>query len=898
MNTKNWTYSTIGEISKNLNTNIKNGLESSAVVDLKKQYGENTFDKQKGLGIFGKILSQFKSPLIFILLIAGIFTIVVGEYTDAIVIFLALSVNSIIGTLQENKASQAFDKLVKSQQKHATVVRDGKKAIILAKDLVIGDVVILDTGMYVPADMRLFEEKNILINESILTGEWVGVPKSLEAIDTSKKLTLSNQVNMAWMGTLISAGYGKGIVVEVGSTTEIGKIAKSLNDIKEEKTPIKRNIEKLSKFLTIIIGASLIIIFVLGILRGEPVFEMVLVAIAVAVAAMPEGLPVAVTSVLAVGMGAILKKGGLVRNLLAAETLGSTTVILTDKTGTITQAKMSLVEVFTSDSLENKTGNILNQGDNKELLKMAVLSSDAFIEEGEGAPDKLMVRGRPLEKAIVVAGLEVGLSQKELFDKNKRIDLLSFESKNGFSASLNKGEKSGENKFFISGMPELILENAKYIYKNGVEKKITKKDIEKFTKIQEQKSSEGMRFTALAYKKVDWEKIPEGHKKNSKKLVEEVVIVGLLAFNDPIRPNAKDAIKVAIGAGTRVIMITGDNPNTAKKIATEVGIMKKGNQLLTGPEVEEMSDEELSKALKNTSVFARMAPDQKLRISRILQKEGEVVAMTGDGVNDAPALQGADIGIAMESGTEVAKEASDLVLLDGDFSVITYAIEEGRRIIDNLKKIVGYLLSTSFSEVFLIGGALAFGMPLPLLPAQILWANMIEEGLMNFAFVFEPGEKDLMKRNPRSSRTKNILTKEVKSLITIVGLVTGIFLLAIYWLVMQFNLSIEEVRTIMFAVVSVDTVFFAFSFKALDKPIWKENIFSNKYLLFSWGTSLSLLLVALFFPPIKNMLSLTTLNGPELLFLLGVGILNLFIIEITKYFVFERVNKKAKLKLA
>ena len=886
--TKKTSLLTLDKLCKKLNTDIKNGLNNSNIISLQKKYGKNVFEEKDTLGIVGKILIQFRNPLIFLLLIAGVFTLIVGEYADALVIFLALMVNTIIGTLQENKASKAFEKLSNSQQKHATVIRDGKKSIILAENLVPGDVVILKTGMYVPADIRIFKEKNLLINESVLTGEWVGVPKSAQDLEKIKNINLAKQTNMAWMGTLVSAGYGKGIVVEIGNNTQIGQIAKSLNHIEEEKTPIKKNIEKLSKFLSLIILFALVTIFTLGIFRGEPVFEMVLVAIAVAVAAMPEGLPVAVTSVLAVGMSSILKKGGLVRNLLAAETLGSTTVILTDKTGTITEAKMSLVEIFTASSVINKDEKKLDQGDNRELLRMAVLSSDAFVEEGEESPDKLIVRGRPLEKAIVVAGLESGLSQEELFKENKRIDLLSFESKNGFSASLNKSEDNKKNRLFISGMPELILENSKYIYKNGKERRITKKDLENFAEIQKNKSGEGMRFTALAYKKVGWKKIPETGKRNSKKIVSEVVFVGLLAFNDPIRSNAKDAIKTAKEAGARVIMITGDNPNTARKIATEVGIMRKNGQVLTGVEVENMNDIQLLKELKKTNVFARMAPSQKLRISNILQKEDEIVAMTGDGVNDAPALQGANIGIAMESGTEVAKEASDLILLKGDFSVITSAIKEGRRIIDNLKKIVGYLLSTSFSEVFLIGGSLALGLPLPILPTQILWSNMIEEGLMNFAFVFEPGEKDLMKRDPRSSRTKNILTKKVKNLIWIIGFVTGIFLIFLYWLIMQFNLRIEEVRTIMFVAVSIDTIFFALSFKALDKPIWKENLLSNKYLLFSWTVSILLLLVALFFPPIKNMLSLTTLNGPELLFLLGVGVCNLFIIEITKYFVFEK----------
>ncbi len=882
MKKQNWYLLSAEDVAKQLNTDVENGLKNESVSTLRKKYGENSFEKKKNWGILEKILFQFKSPLILILLVAGVATIFLKEYTDTIVIFLALLINTIIGTFQENKASKAFEELNKSQQKYATVIRGGKKGIILAKDLVKGDLVILEAGMYVPADVRLVKEKNLLINESFLTGEWANMPKDSEQIK-KKELSIIEQSNMVWMGTLISAGYGKGIVVEIGNNTQIGQIAKSLTEIEEEKTPIKENLEKLARYLTQLVVISLVVIFILGLLRGESVSEMILISIAVAVAVIPEGMPAAVTSVLAVGMSAILKKGGLVRNLLAAETLGSTTVILTDKTGTITEAKMRLEEIFTYESLNSHKTEI-DVGDNKILLEMAVVSSDAFVEMGE----ELVVRGRPLEKAIVLAGLRVGVSQSELFKKNKRIDLLGFESKNGFSASLNEFKKSSLNKLIISGKPELILEKSTYIYIDGKEEKITPEIIKKFVKIQAKKGGEGMRLTAIGYKKTDWGNIPEKEKTNAKDILENIVLVGFMAFEDPIRLNAKSAIKTVTGAGARVIMVTGDNPNTAEKIAKEVGIMKKGGRVLTGTDIEKMKDKELWEALKTTNVFARMIPSQKMRLSNLLQKNGEVVAMTGDGVNDAPALQSADIGIAMDSGTEVAKEASDLILLEGDFSVITYAIEEGRRIIDNLKKIIGYLLSTSFSEIFLIGGSLAMGFPLPILPAQILWSNIIEEGLMNFAFVFEPGESDLMKRDPRSVRSKNILSSKIKKMVTITSIVTGMFLLLLYWFLSQFNLKIEEVRTMMFAALSIDSIFFALSIKSLHKPIWKENLFSNKYLILALAFSIFFLLIALFFDPIQKMLSLTDLNGIELLSLMGIGLFNLFVIEITKYIVFER----------
>ncbi len=886
-----WHFLKPEEIAKKLKTDLKKGLSYEDIIKFQNKYGKNSFEKKGDFGILGKIFVQFKNPLILILFVAGLATLFLGEYTDSFVIFLALIVNTGIGTFQENKASKAFEKLNESQQKFTTVIREGRKNVVPVSELVPGDLVIIEAGAYVPADIRLIEEKNMLVNEAVLTGEWVGVPKSV--VTENKKIKKEGlQSNMIWMGTLISGGYGRGIVVATGDKTQIGQIATSLANVEEEKTPIKENIEKLARFLTVLVVASLILIFILGVFRGESITSMVLISIAVAVAVMPEGLPAAVTSVLAVGMSAILKKGGLVRNLLAAETLGSTTVILTDKTGTITEAKMHLSDFFSANSVKNKDITIQNPA-NQDLLRMAVLSSDAFVEDRDEAPDKLTVRGRPLEKAMVVAGLEVGIAQRDLSKENQRVDLMGFESKNGFSASLNENGKEKNKRLYVSGIPELILENSISIYENGKEKRFSKELRKEFKKIQKQKSAEGMRFTALAYRDVNWEKIPEAEKKDAKnKIANKLVFVGFLAFEDPIRKDAKKSIQKAQKAGARVIMVTGDNPNTAGNIAQEVGIIKKGDRVLIGADVELMKDKELSKELKVVKVFARMAPAQKLRLSKLLQKNDEVVAMTGDGINDAPALQGADIGIAMNNGTEVAKEASDLILMKGSFSVITYAIEEGRKIIDNLKKIVGYLLSTSFSEVFLIGGSLLIGLPLPILPAQILWSNMIEEGLMNFAFVFEPGEKDLMERDPRSQRTRNILTGPLKQMILIVSFVTGVFLLALFWFLNQFNLSIEEIRTIMFVALSIDSIFFAFSFKALDKPIWKEDIFSNRYLIISWITSMVLLLVAMFFPPIQKMLSLTTLTGIELLFLIVIGIFNLVIIEVTKYFVFayQKVN--------
>jgi P-type Ca2+ transporter type 2C len=620
---------------------------------------------------------------------------------------------------------------------------------------------------------------------------------------------------------------------------------------------------------------------------------MFLIAIAIAVATIPAGLPAAVTVVLALGMESILKYGGLVRNLLAAETLGATTIILTDKTGTLTEAKMKLASLYTLESLKNnpRVGGKSVTEDDKVLLTMATLTSDAFVEEGEDAPRKLTIHGRPIEKAIVATALEMGISQDSLKDENKRIDFLKFESKNRFGISLNKNKEYKKNRAYFSGEPESLLDYSTLVLKNGKVVELSVEDYSVFKQIQKEKSAQGMRFIGISYKDVNWEKISEGiviDKKNqkNKSLAEKTIFVGFIAFEDPVREDVKDAIVKVKGAGARVIMLTGDNPETAKNIAIKVGIATKDGKTLLGNDIELQDDKQLSKTLQKVNIFSRMLPEQKLRIVRLLRSDGEIVAMTGDGINDAPALRSANIGIAVGSGTEVAQEASDIILLNNSFSIIVSAIEEGRKIIDNLKKILSYLLSTSFAEVFIIVGALIFGVPIPLLPAQILWANIIEEGFMSFAFAFEKKDKNLMKRNPRSSQSKNILTPTIKKFILIIGVVTGVILTGLYFLLLKMGVSIDTARTMMFVAISIDSMFFTFSLKSFDTPLHKINIFSNKFLIVAFIFSLALLIMAISFSPLRTLLSLTTLTTEQFIILGVLGLFNLATIETAKYYLF------------
>lgn len=880
---KAWAEMTLDEVRRTLAVDMTNGLTAEEVVRRRELYGRNALQKERSFGLLGKVLSQFKSPLVFILLIAGLVTLGLHEYVDSIVIFIALTINVVMGTFQEERASKAFEKLNSSQERRAVVLREGKRENIATEDLVPGDIVLLEGGYYVPADLRLIEQKDLRINEAALTGEWLAVNKGTDPV--AANTPLAERASMAWMGTLIEAGYGRGLVVAIGAKTEVGAIALSLGTIEEQVTPLQGNIRRVARFLTYVVAIALVSIFVLGLLRGQPLGEMLLVAIAVAVATLPSGLPAAVTVVLAIGMESILKRGGLVRSLLAAETLGATTVILTDKTGTLTEARMKLSGLYSYEGVHDK--NATPVGDNRFLLELGVLASDAFIEEADDAPRKLTVHGRPIEKAVVLAGLESGVAQEQVLTEYPRLDYLQFTSARRFGASLHENRHKKTNRLVVSGMPEMILAACQHMRYEGKREKITVKQRAALEETLAAKTSEGARIIGVAYRDAAFTEIPIEDKGDD--VLRGLVFGGFLAFEDPIRTDVHAAIAEVRGAGAQVIMLTGDNPETARHIASVVGITQPGDELvIRGEEIENLSDEELYTKLTSVRVIARAVPAHKLRIARVLKNHGEVVAMTGDGINDAPALRAASIGVAVGSGTEVAKEASDLVLINNSFSIIVAAIEEGRRIIDNLKKIIAYLLSTSFSEIFIITGALIGGVPLPLLPSQILWGKIVEEGLMSFSFAFEKKDPNAMQRDPRSSESKTIMSKEIKLLIVLVSFVTGSFLITLYYWLLSRGVPIEEIRTIMFVALSLDAIFFTFSLKSLETPLWRINPFSNRYLLVALCVSITLLFGVFFIEPLKHLLSLTSLSFFDKMLLIVVGVVNLGTIEVMKWVFFER----------
>ena len=851
MNNKTvWHSIAIKDVTQKLNSNPLKGLSDKEVVKRLKSSGENVLPKDAPLTKVMILLGQFKSPLIYILVIAGIVVLFFKEYTDAIVIFGAVFLNIIVGYIQENKASDALEKLKKIVKISASVIRNGQKKIIDSSLLVPGDILILSPGNKVPADGRIIESDNFKVNEMALTGEWLPAEKNNKKID--KKTSLADRDNMVYMGTIIDDGTARVIVTETGVKTEIGKIAKLIKETKEEKTPLQKKVARFSVLIGIIIGIISLIILVEGLITGKDFIEIFTIVVAVSVAAIPEGLPIAVTVILAIGMSRILKKQGLVRKLAAAETLGSTSIIATDKTGTLTEGKMTVSEIVT-----------YQEKNRDKIIEIAALCSDAFIENPDASKDKWIVRGRPTDKALLIAGMSIGIDKNKLESEMKLIKEVPFNSINKYMTKTYLVNK--KKRLLVLGAPEKLLTMSKF------SSKTVKSDLEKLTK-------KGLRVLAVGYK--------EGSD-----TLSDLKFAGLIALKDPIRPEVKSAILATKQAGMKTIIVTGDHKLTAKAVALELGFKIEDKNIIEGSELDNISDKKLEKLVDDIIIYARVEPKHKLRIISAWQNKGHVIAMTGDGINDAPALKKADIGVAIGSGTEVAKDVSDLILLSDNFNVIVAAVEEGRGIMDNVRKVITYLLSDSFTEVILVALALLFGFPLPLTAAQILWVNLIEDGLPGMALAFEPKEKDIMKRKPLP-KDEPLLNKEMKILIFIIGIITDVFLLILFfWLVKNSNYSIEHIRTIIFAALAVDSLMYVFSCKSLRKNIWHINIFNNKFLIYAWAFGVVTLLAAIYIPQLQILLKTYPLGGIDWTVIIVLGLIELILIEFVKWLFITRKLK-------
>ncbi len=884
---------TIDKCLKSLKTSF-NGLNNKEVEKRLKRYGPNKLPLHKPLSNFIIFFSQFNNPLILILFIAGVISLILKDVIDASIILVAIIINTFIGFLQESKANNSLSKLKSLIEHKAIVVRDGKEMVIDSSLLTVGDIIVLKAGNRVPADGRLIEAVNLQINESSLTGESISSSKRIEPLP--KGVTLADRNNMVYAGTIVVSGFGRAVITSVGFNTEIGQIAKLVTETKEEDTPLQKRLKYFSKFLGISIFLLSLIVVLIGLWRGHSLFQMFLTGVALAVASIPEGLSVAVTVILALGMQSILKQKALVRKLIAAETLGSTTVICSDKTGTLTEGRMHVAHIVVGEK-EFEVQSPGTRQDTKEAkivslaLQIGMMCNDAIIENPADELASWRIVGSPTDSALLSAAIQSGLDKNKLLKIEPKIDELPFSSDLKFMITLH--QKRAGYILYEKGAPEKILEKSSYFYHHGKRIKLNKEELDKLKRNHLNLTKKGLRVIAVAlreFKKLDWKT-----KQDWSLIDKNLIFVAFLALKDPLRPEAKETINVCKQAGIRPVIITGDHMLTAKAIASDVGIQVKNENIVTGDFLDKISDEELKEMVNKIDVYARVNPHHKLRIVKALQSKGEVVAMTGDGINDSPALRAADIGISLGTGTDIAKENADIILLDNNFKTIVAAIKQGRIIFANIRKVITFLLSDNFSQIILVAGSIILGAPLALLPAQILWMNIIGDGLPDFSLAFEKGDGTVMKDKP-IKRDEPLLNREMKIIIFVVGVIRDllVFVLFFYLLNLYQNWpdnKIVYIRSFIFVALSLSSLIVIFSIRVLEKPIWHVNLFSNKFLIIAILFSFTLLLLGIYVPFFQNILSTTGLDLKAWLVAGSIALLSLLMIEIVKYY-FIKLAKK------
>jgi Ca2+-transporting ATPase len=887
---KNWHSFSLEKVFEETKSE-KNGLTTLEAENRVKKSGKNILPQEKPYSKIRLLLSQFNSPLMYILLVTTFISFLLKHYSDSIFIIIVLMINTTVGFYQENKANKSLLALKKMIKIRVKVFRDGYEKEIDSEDLVVGDVVLLKSGDKVPADGRIIEAKDLKINEASLTGESEAVAKE-NATNLSESIPLPERKNMVFMGTIVEEGRAKIVVTSIGVRTQIGEIVFLLKQTKESKTPLQKKIIALSRWLGTFIIFVIMIVVAEGYFTGKDFVEIFIAALALAVSAIPEGLLPAITVILVLGMRRILKQKGLVRKLAATETLGSVTVICTDKTGTLTEGNMQVSHILTStkelmgEDIKGIVGKENLNGAESHIvaLKIATLANEGFIENPEAELEKWIVRGKPTEKALLLAGIQAGLSKEELEKQYPILDRVSFESDHKFAATLHKKNKI-KNTLYVVGAPEVILSKSINLDANGRKRKLGTTQSNKLIKKIDELTEKGLRVLACAYKNFD----SKTEYKDLKKTVNELTLVGFIALRDPLRKDAKESILITKKAGIRTVIITGDHKLTAKTISEEIGIEAEDKNILEGREIEELSDQELREKAKYVSIYTRVSPKHKLRIVNALQINGEVVAMLGDGVNDAPALKSADIGVVVGSGTDVAKEVADLVLLDDNFKTILKAIEQGRVIFQNIRKVFVFLVADDFSELFLFLVAMAMGLPLPLIPAQILWINLVEDGFPDIALTTEQETKGVMEEKPRDPK-ESILNNPIKKWMASIFFITGIAAFLTFFISLQTTEDLFKTRTIVFALMCIDSLIFAFSVRSFKQSIFRKDIFSNYYLVSGVGIAFFLLILAIYFPPLQVILATQPLYMVDWIIIFSVSIIEIISIEFFKKRIFNNIK--------
>ena len=844
---------TAEETASALQTNKQSGLSEEEAEKRLKVFGQNVIEQPRraaGLAIF---LNQFKSPLILILCFAALTTFFIAHYRDAIFIFAAVAVNAILGFYQEYKAEKALSELKTYLKERSWVVRAGADREIDAEKLVPGDIIRIAQGDRVPADARITFANDLQANEAILTGESLPILKS--AAPAAAGAILPDQNSMVFAGTLITQGVGAAIVCRTDFFTELGKIASLVTESRSEETPLQAAIRRFSARAGIFLMALTLVVFGAGIALGYSRLDMFLISVAIAVSAVPEGLPVALTVILAIGVERMAKKNGVIRKLVAAEALGSTTVILTDKTGTLTMAKMELNKILPAAG-----------EDEKRLLELALLNTNVLIENPNDPVPEWRMSGKIMETALVRHAAARGVTMNEIKNKMQILNSLPFNAVNKFSAALV--HERGKHFLAFLGAPDILIGHS------SLSADEQKNALEQVNSV----AASGEHVLGVAVKEAGAER--DFNLSKDIKLTR-LVFMGLITFADPVRPGAKETIRRVESSGIKTVIVTGDHQGTAVAVAKEVGMRIGKESILDASELPFMSDADLKARLPNLRVISRVSPADKVRILKAFQEASEIVAMTGDGVNDAPSIKQADIGIAMGSGTEVARDVADLVLLDNNLETIAAAVAEGRQIMNNIRKVIVYLLSGAADELFLIGGALVLGIALPLNALQILWVNFVSDSFPAIAFAFEK-DIDGLGARAKSAKTR-LFDPLMKFLVLFIVLVTSAFLFVLYWALLRSGFPEELVKTFIFASFGSYTLFLAFSVRSLEKSVVAYPLFSNRYLVAGVSIGFALMLAAIYAPPLQRLLGTVALPPEWLLGVMLIGALNIAAVEFGKW---------------
>ena len=862
-----WHTLSIGDTLRKLSSNIDAGLNSKEVEKRFNTYGKNKLNEKKKENIFIRFLKQFNDFMIIILIIASIISAVVSnmqgsnDYFDSIIIIAIVVFNAIMGLIQESKAEKSLEALQKMSAPTCKVKRNGKIEIVKGEDVVPGDIILLEAGNYVPADCRLISSYNLKIEESTLTGENAPVEKTSDII-LKEKVPVGDMLNMAFATTVVVNGHGEAVVTETGMNTKVGKIAKMIITNESPETPLQKKLGQVGKSLGIGCLIICVLIFIIGLIKKIEPIEMFMTSVGLAVAAIPEGLPAIVTIMLSIGVTKMARKNSIIRKLPAVETLGSSSVMCSDKTGTLTQNKMQVTKIcdITGEKIDSQTRNF--------ILEIASMCTDVDIN------NKKETTGEPTEVAIVNAALNYGINKNELYLNMNRINDIPFDSNRKMMTTIHRiGNKY---RIITKGAPDVILKRCNKYYNNGNVSILNTSVINSIENLNTNMANNALRVLAVAY--LDVENLPSKIESNA--IEQNLIFVGLMGMIDPPREGVKEAVETCRRAGIKTVMITGDHLATAKAIAKDLGILRNNNLAITGEELDKIPQIILERDIMKYSVFARVSPEHKVRIVKAFRSTGAVVAMTGDGVNDAPALKNADIGIAMGlNGTDVAKNAADMVLTDDNFVTIVEAVKQGRNIFENIRKAIHFLIATNIGEIVTIFLGLLLGLKSPLLAIQLLWVNLVTDSLPAIALGLEPPEKDIMNKKPRDSR-KSIFADGLWGKIFAEGTMLGVLTLLAFSIGNNLY-NIEVGRTMAFVSLGILELVHSFNVKS-ETSIFKVGLFENKYLIGAFLLGVLLQVLVVIIPPVANIFKLVPLNGIQWLYTFGISILPLIIIEVQK----------------